>query len=107
MKLTTKHWNLIAIGMCVVCFILIFICFYQLRMDKDNCISDPLIYGAKKVTEANNAEFSCTCTLISSKAGFISPIVRFDQYGLDVEHIKGESKYYESNTSIIESMFKK
>ncbi len=107
MKLTTKHWNWIAMGMCVICFILIFICFYQLRMEEDTCISDPLIYGAKKVTEANNAEFFCTCRLISNKVDFISPIITFDQYGIDVKHVKGESKYYESNISIIESMFKK
>lgn len=106
-KLTPKHWNRIVLGILVINFILIFIVFYQLKMEKDNCIDDPLIYGAKKLTEVNDAEFSCTCTLISESPLFISPIITFDRYGMNVKHVQGESKKYDSNISIIESMFEK
>ncbi len=105
MKITTKQWNLILLIIFAINFILIFIVYYQLKLEKDNCIDDPLKYGARKLTEANRAEFSCTCTLLSDKPNFVSPIITFDQYGMDVEYVRGESKKYETNFSLIEGMF--
>ena len=105
MKLTTKQWNWILLIIFLINTILILVCVYQVKLEKDNCIDAPLIYGAKKLTEANKAEFSCTCTLMSNKPNFVSPIVTFDQYGLNVEHVTRESKSYEYNFSKVEEMF--
>lgn len=96
-----KQWNLLITSLFAITVILSGICIYQLKMEKDSCIRNPLIYGAKGLSESNNAEFSCTCSL----AVKVSPIVTFDQYGMDVKHIHGEGKNYEYNFSIIEDMF--
>ena len=105
MKLTSKQWNLIAMSLFAITVILSGICVYQLKLEKDNCIDAPLQYGARKLTEVNEAEFTCTCTLLSDKPNFISPIITFDQYGMEVEHFVSESKKYEYKFSKIEEMF--
>lgn len=46
------------------------------------CMSDPLGYGAKKLSEVNNAEFSCTCGLNTAS----SPIIFFNQYGKEITY---------------------
>lgn len=44
------------------------------------CLNDPLGYGAGKLSEANDADFSCTCGLNKPN----SPIIYFDQEGKDI-----------------------
>lgn len=105
MTLSTKQLNLIIISLFITTVVLSGICVYQLKLKKDNCINNPLIYGARELSEVNHAEFSCTCSLISDKPSFVSPIVKFDQYGIDVKHVTEEIEQREYDFSGIEEMF--
>jgi len=44
------------------------------------CMQNPLVFGAGKLKESNNAEFMCTCTLGKPN----SPTITFDSTGLEV-----------------------
>ena len=96
-----KYWNILIFSLFLITTILVIVCVYQIKLQKESCIQDPLIYGARKLSEANNAEFSCTCYL----AVEISPIITFNQYGMNVEHISVETRGYETNFSKIKDMF--
>ena len=99
MTWSQKQWNLLIISLFITTVILSGICVYQLKLKKDNCINNPLIYGARELSEVNRAEFSCTCSLISDKPNFISPIVKFDQHGMYVEHVTEQKENLKYNLS--------
>jgi len=96
-----KYWNILIFSLFLITTILVIVATYQLRIQKDTCLRDPLIYGAKRLSEVNDAEFSCTCYLDVP----ISPMVMFDQYGMNVEHTTKETRGYETNFSKIKDMF--
>ena len=57
-----------------------FLAFFMQRAVNE-CLGDPLLYGAGKLSKANNAEFSCTCGLNKPN----SPIIIFDSKNMSVE----------------------
>ncbi len=63
------------------------------RSDGGQCQLSPLTYGAEKATEANGAEFSCTCSLQEPN----SPIIIFDRHEVRIEpSVVTNPRQYES-----------
>lgn len=85
MDRTTK----VVISILLINLILIGIIFYQLKGKKDECINNPLIYGAKLLSKANDGEFSCNCYIIKG-GGYSSPKIYFDSQGMNVDYEKIE-----------------
>ncbi len=56
----------------------VFYVYMVIKSDGYKCINNPLVYGAKKAAEVNDAEFSCSC--IVDKPGM--PTVEFNTTGL-------------------------
>lgn len=52
-----------------------------------SCLNDPLGYGAEKLTERNDAEFSCICHLAKEN----SPTIYFDSQGKNIQYPKSSS----------------
>lgn len=73
---------------CLLIFVFIIaigLLFYDLTSHSDaksECTMNPLIYGAKEISERNRANFSCTCMLDKPN----SPLVFFDSFGMNVDY---------------------
>ncbi len=80
--------NKIIIFILLVNIILIGICLYQIKGKSTECINDPLIYGAKLLSESNNGEFSCNCYILPGEGepSYISPKIFFNSQGIKVEY---------------------
>lgn len=68
----------------VLIFNIILIGFTAFFMNRaiDECLGDPLLYGAGKLSKLNNAEFSCSCSLNKPN----SPLIFFDSKNMSVEY---------------------
>ena len=65
----------------VVAIVLVVLANLFLMKEGNECLDNPLIYGAEKYSKANSANFKCQCSLDVPN----SPLVRFDSEGLEVE----------------------
>lgn len=55
----------------------------QLPTEGTQCLLDPLIYGAKEIEKANNANVFCSCTLAKRN----SPTLHFNAENKSIEKI--------------------
>lgn len=84
-----KIINYLLIVLLVINLILILIVSLQVKKAQEECLKDPLVYGARKIKESNNAEFSCSCGLAIPN----SPIITFNSERFNVESPKTEDSY--------------
>ncbi len=91
--------NLIVIALLAVVLLVLLNLTITVQEESFQCINDPLGYGALKLTEANNAEFSCTCTL--AKPG--SPIIYFDSKDKSISYpnVQHSIEDYDFNFSLL------
>ena len=59
------------------------------RTDAINALEDPLNYGARELSKANNKQVQCSCNLISDKP---APTLWFDGYNKSVKYPYKEPK---------------
>lgn len=62
-----ETWNWIQIIVIIILIITIGFLLYYIRTEGTKCLANPLVYGAKSLTETNGEEFSCVCRLESAK----------------------------------------
>lgn len=62
-----ETWNWIQIIVIIVLVIAIAFLIYYIRTEGTMCLANPLVYGAKSLTETNGEEFSCVCRLEGAK----------------------------------------
>jgi len=86
----------------LLCIILLFICMIQIKGRQGDCVRNPMVYGARKLSELNDAEFSCTCSI--AKIG--SPIIKINSNEMKVERLYHQINSWENislfNNIIIE-----
>ena len=72
---------------------------YELTTNEDRCVDSPFIYGAKKLGDANQGVFSCSCVIMQDEFNprFQSPIITFSS---DSDKIEVENKNSKSNPLI-------
>jgi hypothetical protein len=76
----------------------VFMAYFDNKNGNLECVSDPLVYGAKGLTEANHANISCSCILLGRLA---SPTLYFDAYGSNIKYPEPlENSYKSINTTI-------
>ena len=81
--------NRVLISVLIFNIILIgFVAFFMNRAI-DECLGDPLLYGAEKLSKLNNAEFSCSCSLNKPN----SPLIFFDSKNMSVEYPNDVGKF--------------
>lgn len=71
---------IIIIGMLSALILLIYIAITA-KSEGNKCYADPLAYAAKKLTEANGAEFIGSGYFLKEN----SPIIKFDQYNVSIQ----------------------
>jgi len=74
--------NKILIIVLVVNILLIGVIAYFMQQAINECLGNPLLYGAEKFSKSNNAEFSCSCSLAVPN----SPLIFFDSEFMSVEY---------------------
>lgn len=62
-----ETWNWIQIIVIAILVLAIAGLIYYIRTEGTTCLANPLVYGAKSLSETNNEEFSCVCRLESAK----------------------------------------
>ena len=74
--------NKILIVVLIVNILLIGVLAYFMQKAVNECLGDPLVFGAKKLTKSNDAEFSCSCSLDKPN----SPFIFFNSKNFTVEY---------------------
>ena len=74
--------NKILITVLMVNIILIGLIAFFMDRAVNECLKDPLLYGAEKLSKSNNAEFSCSCSLDKPN----SPLIFFDSKNMSVQY---------------------
>ena len=62
MKINPETWRIIEGIMLIVWVITLIIFLSQIWTNGAKCMNNPLIYGAKVMTEKNNVSFTCKCS---------------------------------------------
>ena len=60
--------------------LLLFFTLMSIRSQGTQCLTNPLLFGAESLTESNNAEFMCSCTLQMQN----SPIIHYDRHNITI-----------------------
>ena len=77
MKIENKHITIALI------FLMVFVVLANVFLMKEGnqCLKEPLTYGAKKYSKSNSADFSCFCSLAIAN----SPRITVNKEGFNIE----------------------